>query len=205
MIRRLVDYFLPPAICEAGDLRDFLVAQSNYLTQRASYEFSRNTLGYFGQHVFADQAFLAQTRVCRWEGFAAVLADALVLTEGLLRPAAGGRELAPGLVRLYVEGISAQPSPPHRPDGWVDLVTGLGTRLQQAAEGPPAPVREVARHAARCILDTLPIRSSNPKADRDGIHQAVHFGLVSVHDQLVRRLDRGGLAAEVAQGQPAEA
>lgn len=205
MIRRLKDYFLPPAICEAGDLRDFLVAQSNYLTQRASYEFSRNTLAYFGQHVFADPAFLAQTKVCRWEGFAAVMADTLVLTEGLLRPAAGGRALAPGLVRLYVEGIAAQPSPPHRPDGWGDLVSSLDTRLQQAAALPPAPVRDVGRHSARCILETVPVRSANPKADRDGIQQAVHFGLVSVHDQLVRRLDREALAAALAERHPAEA
>lgn len=197
MMRRLVWYFLPPAIRKADDLSNFLEAQSNYLTQRATYEFSRNTLGYFGQHMFADEAFMAATRVSRWEGFAAVMADCLVLTEGLLRPAAESHDLGPGLLRLYVRALAAQPSPAHRQAGYGDLVDLLGARLQQAATHPPAPVRDVARHAARRLLETLPVRSNNPRADRDGIEQAVHFGLVSVHDQLVRRIDAAALAAEL--------
>ncbi len=200
-MRRLIEYFRPPAIRDPAALAAFLIGQSNYLTQRATYEFSRNTLGYFGQHFFADEGFMAQTRICRWEGFAAVLADALVLTEGLLRPAGIPADaLRPGFVTLYGAALAAQPEPAHRAAGWSDLVDHLLQRLAGAAQAPPTPVREVSRHAARRIYDTLPIYSGNQPADRAGIEQAVHFGLVSVHDQLARRLAVADVARGLARG-----
>ena len=112
VMRRLVAHFFPPPIRTPEELGGFLCGQANYLTQRATYEFCRNTLGYFGQHMFADPRFQDQERVCRWEGFAAILADGLVLVEGLLRPVAPAplSAMRSGLAALYAEGLAGSGS-----------------------------------------------------------------------------------------------
>lgn len=195
-MRRLVAHFFPPPIRTPDLLASFLYGQANYLTQRATYEFCRNTLGYFGQHMFADPHFQAQERVCRWEGFAAVLADEIVLVEGLLRPAAPAplTALRAGLTNLYAEGLAAQPAPAHRTEGFDDLVTAFAHRLEHVAEVEPRPVKDIAHVAARRIYEVLPIYSGNEEADREGIDRAVLFGLISVSDQLKRRLDAASVS-----------
>lgn len=196
-MRRLVAHFFPPPIRTPELLGSFLCGQANYLTQRATYEFCRNTLGYFGQHMFADPRFQAQERVCRWEGFAAVLADELVLVEGMLRPAAPAplSALRTGLTALYAEGLAAQPAPAHRTEGAAELVASFAHRLDRVAEIEPRPVRDIAHIGARRIYDVLPIYSGNEAADREGIDRALLFGLISVADQLTRRLDAAAVGA----------
>ena len=196
-MRGWLDHFFPPPIRTPAELGQFLYGQANYLTQRATYEFCRNTLGYFGQHMFADPRFQAQERVCRWEGFAAVLADELVLTEGLLRPVAPAplAALRAGLTVLYAEGLAAQPVPAHRPDGTADLVATFAHRLDRVAEIEPRPVKDIAHIGAHRIYDVLPIYSGNERADREGIDRALLFGLISVSDQLGKRLDAGAVSA----------
>ena len=56
MLRRLVDHFRPPRIRDRAALRRFVSGEASYLAQRATYEFSRNTLAWYGQHAFADRA-----------------------------------------------------------------------------------------------------------------------------------------------------
>ena len=195
-MRGWLDHFFPPPIRTPAELGQFLYGQANYLTQRATYEFCRNTLGYFGQHMFADPRFQAQERVCRWEGFAAVLADELVLAEGMLRPVATAplSALRDGLADLYAEGLAAQPSPHHR-NGTADLVEAFRHRLDRVAEIEPRPVKDVAHIGARRIYEVLPIYSGNEAMDREGIDRAILFGLVSVHDQLAKRLDPAAVSA----------
>jgi hypothetical protein len=196
-MRRFVDRFFPPPIRTPDALGSFLCGQANYLTQRISYEFCRNTLGYFGQHMFADPRFQAQERVCRWEGFAAVLADELVVAEGLLRAAAPAplSALRASLAVLYAEGLAAQPTPAHRQPDLADLVDAFAHRLDRVAEIEPRPVKDIAHIGARRIYDVLPIYSGNEAADRDGIDRAVLFGLISVRDQLAKRLDCAAVGA----------
>ncbi|WP_119419630.1 hypothetical protein [Desertibaculum subflavum] len=196
-MRRLVTRFFPPPIRTPDALGGFLVGQANYVTQRVTYEFCRNTLGYFGQHMFADLRFQAQERLCRWEGFAAVLADGLVLAEGLLRPAAPAplSALRAGLITLYADGLAAQPEPVHRADGFADLVDSFAHRLDRVAEIEPRPVRDIAHTGARRVYDVLPIYSGNEAADREGIDRAMLFCLISVTDQLSRRLDAAAVGA----------
>lgn len=197
VMRRLVAHFFPPPIRSPDALGSFLCGQANYLTQRATYEFCRNTLGYFGQHMFADPRFQEQERVCRWEGFAAVLADQLVLTEGLLRPVSPSplSAMRAGLTALYTEGLVAQPAPTHRATDISDLVETFAHRLDRTAEIEPRPVKDIAHIGARRIYDVLPIYSGNEAADRDGIDRALLFGLISVRDQLARRLDPAAVSA----------
>lgn len=196
-MRRLVTRFFPPPIRTPEALGEFLCGQANYITQRVTYEFCRNTLGYFGQHMFADPRFQAQERVCRWEGFAAVLADGLVLAEGLLRQPAPAplSALRAGLTALYAEGLTAQPAPAHRADGFIDLVDAFAHRLDRVAEIEPRPVRDIAHIGARRIYDVLPIYSGNETADREGIDRALMFGLISLSDQLGKRLDAAAASA----------
>jgi hypothetical protein len=190
MLQAIVDYLRPPAITETSALQRFLSGEASYLAQRSTYEFSRNTLAWFGQWAFGDDKFNDAFRLCRWEAFAAVLADMVVLThEKLQRSAAEGSDaLVAALTDLYEAALTEYPVPAHRPAGWVDRVQALRVRLGQAALAGPLAPAEVARTAARRIYEVLPVHSSNPDADYEAIEAAIRFGMVSFHDKLWRRL-----------------
>lgn len=187
--RGVVEYFRPPPIVDGIALGRFLSGESSYLAQRATYEFARNTLAYFGQWAFGDDKFNDAFRISRWEAFAAILADAIVLTEGLLRPAVPepARLVGP-LVSLYRRELHAYPLPPHRGAGWDDVIESLAARLTAAQQAPPAVVGDVARVASRRVYDTLPLYSHNKEYDITIIENSIRFGTIALNDRLVARL-----------------
>lgn len=205
MLKAVLHYLRPPPITGVGALRRFLSGEASYLAQRSTYEFSRNTLAWYGQSAFGDDKFNDALRLCRWESFAAVLADMTVLTHDATRRDGGGGALAERFTGLYESMLLEYPLPSHRPAGWIDLVPGVATRLR--AEGP-VDAAEVARIAARRIYDVVPVRSGNPRADYAAIEAAIQFGMVSFQDRLRRRLRTDEivpalLAAEVGLPHPA--
>lgn len=197
-LRGWIENFRPPPIVDATALGRFLSGESSYLAQRATYEFARNTLAYFGQWAFNDDKFNDAFRISRWEAFAAILADAIMLTEGRLRPAASNPEslLAP-LVALYHRELNAYPLPAHRSGGWDDLVERLRARLTVARLAAPIPAGELAKVAARRVYDTLPLYSDNKEYDVTIIDNAVRFGFVAFSDRLVARLRPSAVAADL--------
>ncbi|MFM7344625.1 MAG: hypothetical protein ACKO1J_04545, partial [Tagaea sp.] len=86
-----------------SDLKLFVYERASLLSQRASHEFCRNALGFYGQIAFHDERFQDSMRVCRWESFVAVLADMLLVIEGELRRegVVGDRAAIPGLIGIY--------------------------------------------------------------------------------------------------------
>lgn len=197
--RQIAAYFRPPPIRTLGELEQFLSREAARLAQYATYEFSRNTLGYFGQHAFWNERFQAHMRVCRWESFAAVLADLVILTEARLREAAEQPgQLVEPLGRIYRQALAAYPVPDHRPDGWSAEIDAVLLRLRQAQMAEPHGPNEVARTAGRRVFEVLPIYSGNNPVDLETVGNMIRMGEVAFHEKLVRCLDVRAVVAAAA-------
>lgn len=207
MLQRVIDYFRPPPIRSRAALQPFLSSQASYLAQRSTYEFSRNTLSYYGQGAWHDPVFQDLMRVCRWESFAAVLADMIVLTEARLRPAVGGdpNALVDPLVALYRAIIAAYPVPAHRSEGWDADIAGFRQRLERAQMIAPLPPSDVALVGARRVFDVLPVYSQYREVDYQVIEGAVRFGIIAFNDQLRARLQIDAVLADLRADAPAAA
>ncbi len=190
LLQSVIDYVRPPPIRGAGQLEAFLSGEASYLAQRATYEFTRNTLAYLRQGAFYDPSFIDIFRVCRWESFAAVLADMVVVSEGHLRPAgaAGTPGLADRLGETYAAILASYPTPDHRPAGWAEIEAGLRARLTQARGLAPQAVDRVARVGARRVFEVLPVYSHSRDADFEVVENAIRFGLVGFSDRLRARV-----------------
>jgi len=178
VLKRLREYFFPSPIRDRAALQRFISSQASYLAQRTSLEFSRNTLGYYNQHLWHNEKFLDAVRVSRWESFAALVEDMIVFLEGKLRGAeqVQHESLRPRLVALAGDILATYPLPPHRPQGWGDVLDRLDRRLAAAQAAPPASHMEIAKVSAQRFYDTMPVRSPNRPADVEVIAGAVRFG-----------------------------
>ena len=189
MLRRIIAHFRPPPIASRAALQQFLSASGAYLAQRSTYEFSRNTLSYYGQGAWHDPTFQELMRVCRWESRAAVLADQVVLAEGQLRrSAAPPHALVAPLAELYRDLLAEHPVPAHRPQGWGADIEALRARLDRVQLALPLGAPEVARVGAKRVFEVLPVYSQYRDSDFQVMENSIRFGMVSFSDQLRQRL-----------------
>ncbi len=197
MLGRLIAYWSPPPLTDARALGRFLSAEASYLAQRSTYEFTRNTLAWYGQAAFGDDRFNDVFRVCRWESFASILGGFVVLAHTRLRRVGSGdaKLLAPALLRIYGAELSAYPMPAHRSD-WADVTLRLEQRL--AAGGAPTPA-EIGSEAALRVYETIPVRSGNAAEDRDVLANAIRLGTISVNDRLAARLRPDAVSASLIE------
>ena len=189
MLHRIIRYFRPPPLVSMDELERFLGSEAAYLAQRTTYEFCRNTLSYFGQHMFGDDGFNAAFRKCRWEAFAAILADLTLLAAAELRRAAPpGLDVDALALGLFARNLAAYELPAHRPGGWDDAVADLRRRLGDQVLSSPQTLAAVVAVSARRVFEALPVYSHNKAADFEGIERAIRFGTIAATDRLRQRL-----------------
>ena len=181
--------FLPsPKVRNLVALQQLLDSEAAYLAQKSVIDFARNELGSLSAQAFDDQRFLDKLAVCRWEGFAATLADMIVLVHaqlldaGVPRPALDAR-----LGDLYAAILTAHPRPDHRSQGWDVEIAALRTRLAKRASGPADPQAD-AKATGSKVFDTLPFAPRDPVENRMVLANAFAFGLISFNDRLRRLL-----------------
>ncbi|MBL8702007.1 MAG: hypothetical protein JNK67_26730 [Alphaproteobacteria bacterium] len=203
-MRPLLDYFRPPPIRSAAALREFISGEASYLAQRSTYEFSRNALAWYGQAAFGDPEFNDAFRICRWETFAIVLSNFVLLARARLAArVAVPAGLDDALVAQARIMLAAYPTPVHRRD-WEDVVAELADRLAAARqEEPPSPAGLGAAAAAR-VYPTMPVQSGNKAEDRKVIANALSFGTIAFNDRLAVRLDDAAVVADLV-AEPAAA
>lgn len=182
----------------------FLSAQAAYAAQRSTTTYCEVKAGVNRNKLFSEPAFLEELGRCRWEAFAAVLADAILITETKLRPLSGDpvgvTRLGDRLGRLYGERLAAEQRPAHRPDGWNDLTNPFLARLAEAQANPPKPPHEIANHSVRVVMDTLPIHAEHRRHDREAISGGVKFYILALHEALEKELDAQAVMADLAAG-----
>ncbi len=198
----------PSPITTHAQLRDFVSSRASLVCQKVAIDYCRGKSGSFSHALFTEKAFQDVLTVCRWESFAATLADILIIIEGFLRPevAALGngdaaRRVGDALAGLYPEILASYPVPPHRADkGWADAEAAFAIRFAAVRAQPSRPPAEVADHSARRLFETLPIHSSMRERDEEVVHGAVRFRLIAVHQEFLRRARVPELIAALAAG-----
>lgn len=197
-----------PSIDSREALRDFVATRAALVAQKVAVDYCRGKTGSFSHALFTEKDFQDALTVCRWESFAATLADILVMTEGFLRPATsalGGAGIAgragEALAELYPEILASYPVPVHRKEkGWSDAEAAFTIRFAAARAAPPRPPVEVADHSASRLFETLPIHTDMRRLDEEVVHGAVRFRLIAVHQELQRRARPAELVAALAAG-----
>ena len=208
MLKRFLKIFgPPPAIKTSQDFKVFLGSEAAYLAQRSTTEYCRARAGIHWQKLFGEPEFLSALERCRWEAFAVVLTDMVLVAEGRLRTAAGGDSLAlaDGLLRVYETILRDHRLPKHRP-GWADAIGDLSVRLGRAQMAAPLAPDEIASVSGVKVYDLLPIHPTVRSHDRLVIFNHLRFGMLGFLQSFDRRVDTGAVAgALVAEGRNAAA
>jgi hypothetical protein len=206
MLTALIRRFRPLPIVDPSELRRFISGEASYLTQRSVYEFSRNTLAWFGQHYFANQGFVTVYAKCRWEAFGLLGIDMAALALGRLVATPDGHAnraaLAARMAELYAAALREYPAPEHRPEGWDDLLAECKMRLE-AVEGPLEPIK-LAKPTAKRVFELLPVYSKNKAEDHKVVRNAFDFGLIAYYDRLRKRVPPDAAAQALLDGAPVD-
>jgi hypothetical protein len=189
--KRLAARFQDPPIDDATALRTFLEQRASLIAQKCAVDYVRGKTGLASHALFTEKPFLEAMDICRWESFATVLGDLLILVESQLRgQAAGERQarLQAVLCGLYPVILRHFPLPAHRGAGWADVEAAFEQRFQAAAQGRPLQALDVADHSAKRLFDTLPIHASMRELDEEVVYGAVRFRMIAVNQEMQRRL-----------------
>lgn len=195
--------FLPaPKVRSLVALQQLLDREAAHLAQKSVIDFARNELGSLSAQAFDDQRFLDKLAVCRWEGFAATLADMILLTHAqLLESGVAKQVLDARLGDLYAAILAGHPRPDHRTQGWDAEIAALRKRLADQPAGPANPQAYAAATGAM-VFNTLPFPPRDPVENRMVLANAFAFGLISFNDRLRRLLVAPAVADELRSSQP---
>jgi hypothetical protein len=190
----------PPPIATADSFKTFLEQRAALIAQKCAIDYCRGKTGSFSHALFTEEAFIKALTVCRWETFAAVLGDLLVVAEGYLRPHAAADQharLCRALAALYTAILGSLPAPEHRAHGWSDAIEDFTARLKTASAAGPQHALDVADHSARRLFDTLPIHSSMRALDEEVVFGAVRFRMVAISQEMQRRVAAADVVKEL--------
>lgn len=167
-----------------------------FLAQGASYSYIRARSGTMGPRLMQDAGFGAGMERCKWEGFAAIAGDLILIVETELRPHGSGT--AGVWRRLYREVLAAQEMPAHRADtGWTDRLAAFDLALDAHRALPGRGIEELCEHSAEVLLAFAPVEDAIRDLDREMVVNNVKFRFIDHIDALRRRADWPALAAAI--------
>jgi hypothetical protein len=182
----------PAPIATADQLKLFVEQRAALIAQKCAIDYVRGKTGQASHALFAEKTFLDALEVCRWETFAVVLGDLLILVESHLRPhavaPADRARLCDALIGLHAAVLAALPVPEYRAGGWGDAIDSSALRLRSASLAEPQQIVDIADHSARRLFDTLPIHTRYRELDKEPVYGSVRFRMVAVSQDLGRRL-----------------
>ena len=197
VLRRIVSRLRPAPIATRAELESFLEERALLIAQKCAIDYCRGKTGLASYALFTEKPFLDALEVCRWEAFAAVLGDLLILAETALRPHVEPLErerLSAALVALHARILASKPAPGHRAEGWHDVAAAFALALKAASTGAPREALDVADHSARRLFETLPIHSTYRELDQEVVYGAVRFRMIAVNQEMRSRIAPADLA-----------
>jgi hypothetical protein len=176
------------------ELADAIGEGAAFLAQGASYSYIRARSGLMGPRLMQDAAFGAGMERCKWEGFAAIAGDLVLIVETELRPHGSGD--ASFWRKLYRGILAAQATPAHRSGtGWSDRLAEFDLRLDAHRALPQRGVEALCEHGAEVLLAFAPVEDAIRKLDREMVVNNVKFRSIEHVETLRRRADWPALAA----------
>ncbi len=209
-LRRLLIGRRAPPVTGAADLAELLAEQTAYVTQRTVIEYCRARSGLNWDKLFGEPLFVERLEICRWDGYAVVLAEIAELVLIRLRRAgtADPEGYLPGLARAARAALLRHPVPAHRAS-WSDAGDAVERHLARALLAAPRPVHLVGFQSADALFELLPIHAGLRRPDQEMFQNSLRFAICGVFEEITRRVDVAALeaalvAAEgVAGSQPA--
>ena len=202
MIARLKALLRPPPIVSTAALRDFIAGESAVIAQKTAMGYCTAKTGSFSYALFQEKPFIDALAICRWEAFAAVLSDMLVIVETLLRahaPGEAGDAIGRALAGLYASILRSHPAPRHRPEGWSEEIAAFERRIAAAQAEPPVEPAAVATASGRRLYEVLPLHTNYRVDDEQVIIASVTFQMVGVWDMMRRRIDGPAVARDLVR------
>ena len=199
MIDGLLRRWRTPQVNTAAGLAAFLDQNASLIAQKTVIGYCHVKTNMPLGELLQDKPFFDAFEVARWEAFAVVLADLVMVAETYLRPLAGGRlpALADRLAGLYREILAGHPLPAQRPDGWGAEVESVRARLAAAQETLPQSIGEIAEISARRLYDALPIHERLREPDQPAVEASVRFMMVGLAHKFNGSLDLPAIAADL--------
>ena len=186
LLRRLASGPERAATPEA--LADFLAGRAAFVSQKCTFDYCRARAGIGWAQLFRDDEFGRALLRCRWEAYAAVLADIGEVALVYLRHQGGDATTAPGLARVLRSALERHPVPEHR-TGWTDAIEAMEARLHRALMAAPREVHRIGRKSGGALFEVLPIHTNLKAHDREMVVNNVRFLLCRVYADMERQLD----------------
>jgi hypothetical protein len=189
--KRLKARLRPAPIATAEALQTFLAERAALIAQKCAIDYCRGKTGLASYALFTEKPFLDALDRCRWDTFATVLGDLVIVAEGKLRShVAPGQHarLCEALAGLYPATLATVPPPAHRAEGWAEAHASFSLRFREVSQGIPRQALDVADHSARCLFDSLPIHTRYRELDEEVVYGAVRFRMIAVSQELQGRL-----------------
>lgn len=175
-------------------LGSFISRHSLFIAQKCADSYCRAKTGLSHFALAEEAAYQNALAVCRWEGYAAMLAAVSAVAQRFLMEAGGDpARIEAALVDLCRRKLAEEPPPAHRPQGWEDVLGALPERLRWARGEPPPPLAAVSAHAAKRLFDVLPIHANHRELDDEVVINSVQFQFVGLSDRMRRELDAKAL------------
>jgi hypothetical protein len=182
----------------AEQLGEFLSRHAAFIAQKCAEDYCRNKVGLSHYALGEEQAYRDAMNVCRWEGYAAVLAGLAAVTQrALLEAEFEATRVEAALVTLYGRILAQHPAPAHGRQGWDALIAELPGRLRAARADPPQPFAEIAAAAGKRLFEVLPIHHRYREFDEPVVIGAVHFNFVGFSDRFRREVDAVAVGREL--------
>lgn len=193
-------YFIrkPPVPTEPrAAIVEELRAACAFLAQSSTYPYARARMGLKVQQLMENEAFSQALNICKWEGFAAILSDLLLVLEAKLRE--DGLQIeTKQWTALYAAVLASESIPSHRADqGWADVSAAFATRMAEAQKLHAMSLRDITQHSAQVILSHLPVTPDIRQADAYLIENNLEFRFIDYVVRLWPRLQRLGFAQEL--------
>lgn len=186
-------WFNPGPIETAAELQTFLDERAAFVAQKSIAAYCQMKTRTYLLDLLKEKTFQDAFDHSRWESFAIVLSDLLVIVDGDLGTGLKEEErvvLATRMGAMYRAILDGHPRPAHRPEGWGDAFEAFDQRLAVARLAPPKPVLEVASHSAERLFALLPIHTSLRTRDGMSVEGGVRFLIAAATDALARRMRR---------------
>lgn len=187
----------------SAKLEAFLDQRSSFIAQKCAVEYCRAKAGLLWSSLFREEPFLNSLAVCQWEAYAAVMIDVAVMLDSKLRaaaPDATGADLAAALTAQVDRRLGAYPRPPHRPDGWQDVIDETNRRLAQAHLSAPKQAREIGKESAKRVFEVLPIHNNMRQYDFELVQNNLRFNLVRAAEDFERTADPPAILDDLLPG-----
>ena len=189
-----------PPIYEYEQLADFIDEQSAFLMQKGIYDYAQARAGHYTKVLFRESEFLEAVERSRWQAYPLGLAMVGEMVEGVLRPHAAGdrRMILDPLIAMVLSVFDRYPVPPSLGrDHWQESRGELAHKLGQVALHAPKRVLDIPESYAQRYFDLMPFHKQLLTRDMPTARSYLKINLTNIHDELIKRMDVGTMAAKL--------